>query len=205
MSARINETVKAKGRKREKERERKGESDKKRQWETRSPPKVTARRAAEKTKRAEERESPSKRQKRWCEWHSIQFPKKLFSVWRYSRRKDAREVRYVVEMVAVGRWKMDKRDDRRKRKRETKREKEGSRRNRDRNREKSGGWMEARSRGVESEGLEEEEERRDTPRVKDGASDGKTAIGSESEDNYNDRELHKKGKEVLSCECGGGK
>lgn len=71
----------------------------------------------------------------------------------------------MVEMVAVGRWKMDKRDDRRKRKRETKREKEGSRRNRDRNREKSGGWMEARSRGVESEGLEEEEERRDTRRA----------------------------------------
>lgn len=44
---------------------------------------------------------------------------------------------------------------------------------------------------------------RRAPRVKDGASDGKTVMGSESEDNYNDRELHKKGKK-FSCECGGG-
>lgn len=45
---------------------------------------------------------------------------------------------------------------------------------------------------------------RHTRRVKENrASDEKTAIGSESEDNCNDRELRKKGKK-FSCECGGG-
>lgn len=68
-------------------------------------------------------------------------------------------------------------------------------------REKSGGWMGARSfaaREREKEGVETA-----TCRGKDGASDGKTVIVSESEDSYSDRGLHKR-ERSFPCECGGG-
>lgn len=57
-------------------------------------------------------------------------------------------------------------------------------------REKSGGWMGARSFAA----CEKEKGRgvTATRRVKDGGSDGKTVIVSESEDNYSDRGLHKR-------------
>lgn len=42
-----------------------------------------------------------------------------------------------------------------------------------------------------------------TRRGKDGASDGKTVIVSESEDSYSDRGLHKR-ERSFPCECGGG-
>lgn len=65
-------------------------------------------------------------------------------------------------------------------------DKRGDRRERDGgrwDREKSGGWMEARS-WLRAKGRKK---RRDTPREGRGPRDGKTVIGSESEDNYNDR------------------
>lgn len=42
-----------------------------------------------------------------------------------------------------------------------------------------------------------------TRRAKNGASDGKTVIVSESEDNYSDRGLHKR-ERSSPCERGGG-
>lgn len=74
----------------------------------------------------------------------------------------------------------------------------GRDRDREIERNPENGWKRAIARRVERR-----RKTRHTPRVKDGASDRKTVIGSESEDNYNDGELHKKGKK-FSCECRGG-
>lgn len=62
--------------------------------------------------------------------------------------------------------------------------------------------MEARS-FTAREREKEERRRRHATRGQDGASDGKTVIVSESEDNYSDRGLHKR-ERSFSCECGGG-
>lgn len=56
-------------------------------------------------------------------------------------------------------------------------------------REKSGGWIGARSFARKRK---KEEGRRRHVMGKDEGSDGKTVIVSESEDNYNDRRLHKR-------------
>lgn len=63
-------------------------------------------------------------------------------------------------------------------------------------REKSVGWMGARS------WLRAEDARRTIGR--EGASDGKTVMGSESEDNYNDRGPHKRERSLRVRERGGG-
>lgn len=104
---------------------------------------------------------------------------------RYSRRKDAREVRYVAEMVVGAIARAVGRDGRRINGATGEGEREGGKgRKRERRvgrieRNPKDGWK--RDRGCARRG-EKEETRHAAGRTR--ASDGKTVIGSESEDNY---------------------
>lgn len=100
---------------------------------------------------------------------------------RYSRRKDAREARYVAEMVGAIAGRDGKRINgatEERRKRERKKEGAVARIEREIRRMDGSAIVAAR---------EGEKERTRHAAGRTRATDGKTVIGSESEDNYNDR------------------